>query len=295
MSMNMNYQTGILAAIPPVARYLTFQAKHQADIRPAITQLLNVTDGESVVLGFGKALLLQLGMQQPRLPNFPSYTHAGINIPSTPADIWCWLRGSERGDLLLKSQEIIACLAPAFDCVSVIDGFCHQQGRDLTGYEDGTENPVDQAALDAAFVKDQNDALDGGSFVAVQQWLHDMSGFKRMSSEQQDHSIGRRRTDNEELDDAPESAHVKRTAQESFSPEAFVLRRSMAWSAEAHGGLVFVAFGHSLQAFSAQLRRMVGLEDGIADALFTFTRPITGAYFWCPPVKNGRVQLAVSS
>ena len=68
----------------------------------------------------------------------------------------------------------------------------------------------------------------------------------------------------------------------------------MAWSAEAQGGLVFVSFGHSLQAFNAQLRRMVGLEDGITDALFTFTHPLTGAYFWCPPVKNGRVQLAVS-
>ena len=32
---------------------------------------------------------------------------------------------------------------------------------------------------------------------------------------------GRRHRDNEELDDAPPSAHVKRTAQESFTPEAF--------------------------------------------------------------------------
>ena len=129
----MNYQTGILAAIPPVARYLTFQAKRQADVRPSLHQLLAIADGESLVVGFGKALLLQLGIQQPNLPNFPSYTHAGINIPSTPADIWCWLRGSERGELFLQSQEVIECLASAFDCVSVVGGFCHQQGRELTG------------------------------------------------------------------------------------------------------------------------------------------------------------------
>jgi putative iron-dependent peroxidase len=36
---------------------------------------------------------------------------------------------------------------------------------------------------------------------------------------------------------------------------------------------------------------MVGAEDGTADALFTFTRPVTGAYFWCPPVKNARLDL----
>jgi putative iron-dependent peroxidase len=36
---------------------------------------------------------------------------------------------------------------------------------------------------------------------------------------------------------------------------------------------------------------MVGAEDGIADALFKFTTPVTGSYFWCPPVKNGRLDL----
>jgi putative iron-dependent peroxidase len=34
---------------------------------------------------------------------------------------------------------------------------------------------------------------------------------------------------------------------------------------------------------------MVGAEDGIVDALFRFTKPVTGAYFWCPPVQRGRL------
>ena len=113
-----------------------------------------------------------------------------------------------------------------------------------------------------------------------------------MPSEQQDNSIGRRRSDNEELEDAPESAHVKRTAQESFEPEAFVLRRSMPWADAQRAGLVFVAFGRSFDAFEAQLNRMAGAEDGIADAMFTFTRPVTGAYFWCPPMSDGRLDLS---
>ena len=55
--------------------------------------------------------------------------------------------------------------------------------------------------------------------------------------------IGRRRADNEELADAPQSAHVKRTAQESFTPEAWLLRRSLPWAGPAGEGLMFVAFG----------------------------------------------------
>ena len=110
-----------------------------------------------------------------------------------------------------------------------------------------------------------------------------------MSSIEQDNSVGRRRSDNEELTGAPRSSHVKRTAQESFSPESFVLRRSMPWSDGNAGGLNFVAFGKSFDAFEAQLKRMVG--DGITDALFEFTRPITGRYFWCPPMTEGRLDL----
>jgi porphyrinogen peroxidase len=38
---------------------------------------------------------------------------------------------------------------------------------------------------------------------------------------------------------------------------------------------------------------MVGVEDGITDALFKFTRPISGSYFWCPPMKSGRLDFTL--
>jgi porphyrinogen peroxidase len=52
---------------------------------------------------------------------------------------------------------------------------------------------------------------------------------------------------------------------------------------------MFVSFGHSFDAFEAQLKRMSGAEDGIVDGLFSFTRPLGGGYYWCPPVHNGFV------
>lgn len=36
-------------------------------------------------------------------------------------------------------------------------------------------------------------------------------------------------------------------------------------------GLLFLAFGHNLNAFEAPLRHMAGLEGGIVDALFRFS------------------------
>jgi putative iron-dependent peroxidase len=54
--------------------------------------------------------------------------------------------------------------------------------------------------------------LDGSSFVAVQQGVHDFGMFDSMTAHDQDNAIGRRKSDNEELTSAPPSAHVKRTA-----------------------------------------------------------------------------------
>ena len=98
-------------------------------------------------------------------------------------------------------------------------------------------------------------------------------------------------SDNQELADAPASAHVKRTAQESFEPPAFTLRRSMPWVQGESGGLLFVSFGHSFDAFEAQLRRMIGMDDGLRDAVFGMSQPVSGAYFWCPPVTGQGLDL----
>ena len=177
-----------------------------------------------------------------------------------------------------------------------MDGFKHDEtpegaGRDLSGYEDGTENPDGEEAVEAAVFQGAGAGLDGSTFAAAQRWVHELPLLDKMSQGERDNVIGRRRSDNEELEDAPESAHVKRTAQEDFEPEAFVLRRSMPWADATQEGLVFVAFGRSLDAYEAQLTRMSGLEDGIVDALFRFSRPVTGGYFWCPPVKDGKLNL----
>jgi len=192
----------------------------------------------------------------------------------------------------LRTHALERELAPALQLVEQVEAFRHGAGLDLTGYEDGTENPQDEEALDAALVAGAGAGLDGGSFAAIQQWRHQLQAFAALPQAEQDDIIGRRKRDNEELEEAPESAHVKRTAQESFEPEAFVVRRSMPWTAGAEAGLMFLAFGRRLDAFEAQLRRMSGLDDGIVDALYRFSRPLTGGYYWCPPRRDGLLDVS---
>ncbi|WP_248746733.1 Dyp-type peroxidase [Pseudomonas sp. MWU12-2037] len=283
-----HYQPGILAKpVPLQARHLFFALESAEALPAALDNLTRLVDVKHTVVGFGESLVQALGGHVQGVRAFPVITGVGVDNPSTQHALWCWLQGEDRGDLLLRSRALEQALAPALKLVQMTEAFRHKSGHDLTGYEDGTENPVDEAAVAAGI------AADGGSFAAIQQWQHDLDGFAALPAHEQDNIMGRRKSDNEELDDAPESAHVKRTAQESFAPEAFVVRRSMPWSNEQGAGLMFLAFGHSLEAFEAQLRRMSGLDDGIVDGLYRFSRPITGGYYWCPPLREGRLDLSV--
>ena len=287
-----HYQPGILATpVPPHARHMFFALESAAELPAALDKLHQLVDGKSAVIGFGESLVKALDGRIEGLRVFPALTGVGVDNPSTQHALWCWLHGTDRGELLNRSQAFEAALAPALRLVQMTEGFRHRDGHDLTGYEDGTENPRDEAAAAAALVNAGAEGTVGGSFAAIQQWQHDLKRFHAMPSHETDDIMGRRLSDNEELDDAPISAHVKRTAQESFAPEAFVVRRSMPWIEDERAGLMFLAFGFSLDAFEAQLRRMSGLEDGITDGLYRISRPITGGYYWCPPLKDGRLDL----
>ncbi|UZE94838.1 Dyp-type peroxidase [Alkalimarinus alittae] len=282
-------QPGILKPIPLSARYLIFSIDDEKSLSEALTRLSLIADGDEVVVGLGHSLLTTLGVEIEGMRPFPSFVSCGVEIPATHGALWCWLRGRDRGDLIHKEREISRALAPAFVIDDIVDSFKHKSGLDLSGYEDGTENPEGEEAIACALASSKQMGVDGSSFVAVQQWVHDLNKLDEMEPIEQDHIIGRRKSNNEEIEDAPESAHVKRTEQESFSPQAFVIRRSMPWANEAGEGFNFVAFGESFNAFEAQLNRMTGKDDKIIDGLFKFTKPITGAYFWCPPVVEGRL------
>lgn len=289
----MPFQQGLLAKpVPAHARHLFFSLQSVEALPAVLDALLPQVDGQSLILGVGAPLVKALGRDVPGLRAFPQLD-AVVENPSTQHALWLWLRGEERGELFLRGQALEQLLAPALRLVDNVDGFLHRGGHDLSGYEDGTENPVDDDAIEAAIVAGEQAGLAGSSFAAFQLWKHDLNYFKSLPQVEQDNIIGRRLSDNEELEDAPASAHVKRTAQESFAPEAFVVRRSVAWADERGAGLAFVALGRSLDAFEVQLRRMSGLEDGIIDGLYRFSRPLTGGYYWCPPMGEAGVDVSL--
>ncbi len=213
----------------------------------------------------------------------------GVGVPSTQQAMWMMLAGLTQGDIFASLQKIKALLGRDLVIADSMPTF-HNASHDLTGYEDGTENPKGRKAERAALVEG-GAGMANSSFVAVQRWVHDLDYFNSLSQSRRDNSIGRRLSDNEELENAPKSAHVKRTAQENFEPHGFMVRRSMSFAGERCKGLEFICYVSHLDTFARQMRHMAGLDDGIADALFQFSRPVTGGYYWCPPARGNRPDL----
>ncbi len=118
----------------------------------------------------------------------------------------------------------------------------------------------------------------------TQQWLHDLPRFHALPVREQEQVVGRTRADSIELEDAPQSAHVRRTDIKIDGESLKIYRRSAPWGGLRQNGLYFLAFSRELMRFALQLDRMFGLaEDGILDRLTEFSTPITGSYWYAPP------------
>ena len=283
----VNIQTAILDSAMPHGRFMIMNLKKELSINELTQAITLIKIDKHIVVGFGANLLEKLSIKVEQYREFPLLV-SKVEIPATHGDLFVFIRDQEPGKVAIKSLAVKTLLAPYFDSQLQVNGFKYLgeadgYGHDLTAYEDGTENPLANDAVSAVV------RADGSCFVAVQQWQHDLNKFNGFSQELKDNTIGRRLSDNEELDDAPASSHVNRSDQGTFDINADILRRSMPWSNEHGEGLVFMAFCENLDRFEVQMVRMAGLDDGITDALFTFSKILNSAYFYCPPVSGDKL------
>jgi len=273
----------------PNGRFLIYNINSGVDNSQLKKCLSSLIVDAHLVIGFGHKALTALELSITGYREFPQLD-ASVEIPSTGGDLFVFIRDSEAGKVAIRYLKIKQLLSPCLHLKLQVDGFKYlgnndSNGHDLTGYEDGTENPYGDAAISAVM------RADGSCFVAVQQWQHDLAKFNTFNQDLKDNTIGRRLSDNQELDDAPASSHVNRSDQGTFDINADIIRRSLPWSNEHGEGLMFVAFCENLDRFEVQMRRMAGLNDGITDALFTFSKILNSAYFYCPAIENNRLVL----
>jgi putative iron-dependent peroxidase len=181
----------------------------------------------------------------------------------------------------------MAQLAGAVSPLDEVHGFRYFDARDLLGFVDGTENPVGQAAVDAVLIGTEDAEFDGGSYVIVQKYLHDLAAWNALSTEAQERIIGRTKLSDIELDDAvkPSSAHSALTTIVENGKEIKILRDNMPFGHASQGdfGTYFIGYSRSPRTLEQMLENMfVGRPPGNYDRLPDFSRAVTGNLFFIP-------------
>src|SRR3977135_1144007 len=80
MNQVQHVQKGILAPVPPLARYLSFTIMPGKSPAGSLRKLCKLADGEKTVVGLGQSLVQSLGREVPGLDVFPSYAAPGFSV-----------------------------------------------------------------------------------------------------------------------------------------------------------------------------------------------------------------------
>ncbi len=207
---------------------------------------------------------------------------------STPGDLLFHIRATHMDLCFELATQIVARLGDVAEVVDETHGFKYFDERDLLGFVDGTENPVDDDALTATIVGDEDPAFTGGSYVIVQKYLHDMKAWNALPIEQQERIIGRKKlSDIEIADDAKASyAHNVLTNIEDENGEQLqIVRDNMPFGEVGKGefGTYFIGYARSPERIERMLTNMfVGKPAGNYDRLLDFSRAATGSLFFVP-------------
>jgi putative iron-dependent peroxidase len=206
---------------------------------------------------------------------------------ATPGDLMFHIR-AKRMDLCFEmATQVMAALGEAVSGVDEVHGFRYFDDRDLIGFVDGTENPSGQAADDAAYIGAEDIAFAGGSYVIVQKYLHDVTGWNALSTEAQERIIGRQKLSDIELDDMvkPTYAHNALAKVVVDGKEIKIIRDNMPFGrvAEKEFGTYFIGYARSPRTIEQMLQNMfVGNPPGNYDRLLDFSLAKTGSLFFVP-------------
>jgi porphyrinogen peroxidase len=206
---------------------------------------------------------------------------------STPGDILFHIR-AHRMDLCFElASQVMARLGAAVSPVDEVHGFRYFDNRGLIGFVDGTENPMDEAAIDVTLVGDEDPFFAAGSYVIVQKYLHDMKGWNGLQTQEQEQIIGRTKLTDIELDESvkPTSAHNALTKIVEHGRELKIVRDNMPFGQAGQGefGTYFIGYSRSPRTTEQMLQNMiVGNPPGNYDRLLDFSRAVTGSLFFAP-------------
>jgi len=231
------------------------------------------------------------GLPRPKdLRPFKEIKGAKHTAPSTPGDLIFHIRADRRDLCFEFERHLLTQLGDAVSLIDEVVGFRYFDARDLLGFVDGTANPVGAGIHDSTLVTEAEDGeCVGGAYLVTQKYLHDLPGWNKLKTEDQEAIIGRTKIDNVELPDQGDQDQKPHkqlsTIVDDEGNEYDILRDNMPFGSPGKGeyGTFFIGYSRRLWVIEEMLKRMfVGVPEGKHDRILDYSKAVTGNTFFVP-------------
>ena len=296
-ALNMNIpQFGIFAQGTHAHHFLEFDLLPGATPEAAIASFRRLATPEVSAGGVNLVMAFGAGVWRAAMPSqAPASLSSfrgirgtgGHGVPATQHDAWLWISGSAPDATWEHAMAAASAIGDVAILAAERAGFTYRDGRDVTGFIDGTANPSWRRAPAVALVP-RGQPGTGGSFVLAMRWVHDLDAFSRLKVADQEEVFGRTKPDSVEIPDTirARTAHISRVQMTIDGKELEIYRRSVPYGTVAEHGLYFVAFSSDPARYDHMLARMFGTSgDGLRDRLTEFSRAVSGAYYFAPSLQ----------
>ncbi|KAH9492942.1 hypothetical protein Btru_023895 [Bulinus truncatus] len=273
-------------------------AKVAASLQKMVDMVVDPTmkDEDDEVLagvGFGPNFYSQVAGKTRR--NFVySFRKGNLgDMPSSGGDIFVHAKSNQISKLFELCHLFINSLPKdSVESFEDIYSFVYQNGRDLSGFIDGTENRADDEGRELIAVEKET----GGSYVITQKWIHNLNLINNEKTKTLESWVGRERGDSTELVKKSVTSHVARmTGGNGFQqPKPVeIVRQSMPFgTVSKEAGLFFIGYAADPKNFEYMLDRMVGAGgDPHCDDVMRLSKNVKGTY-WYFPGQNELARLA---
>lgn len=241
----------------------------------------------SCVMGIGHDAWLRLQLPGPlpkELVNFVPVVGGKHTAVSSKGDLHFHIRADNTSICYDMASAISDVLNPVAISTEEIHGFRYWDSRSILGFVDGTENPQGQDREFFGIVGDDDPDYKGGSYLFVQKYIHNLTAWKGLSTEQQEKVIGRSKSNDIEMADdvKPSNSHI---ALSNVGDELKIVRDNMPFGNMSTNemGTYFIAYASTFSTVQKMLNNMfIGNPEGNYDSILDFSTAKTGSLYFVP-------------
>jgi putative iron-dependent peroxidase len=280
--------------------FMVWNFKDNLEVRTVFNQLckliINLNNSANVrfpvsrascVMGIGYDAWLRLNLPVPlpkELANFVPIIGEKHLAVSSKGDLHLHIRADNTSICYDMAEAISDILNPGAICTEEIHGFRYWDSRSILGFVDGTENPQGQDRELFGIVGDDDPDYKGGSYLFVQKYIHNLTAWKGLSTEQQEKVIGRYKSNDIEMADdvKPSNSHI---ALANVGDDFKIVRDNMPFGNMSTNemGTYFIAYASTFSTVQKMLNNMfIGSPVGNYDRILDFSTPKTGSLFFVP-------------